>query len=78
MKKTIYYSVLFLLIGCATRPHWVQEGKTWEETNEDRVQCYDSELKHHAQFENLTDQEISQLMRTCMEGKGYRDKRLTQ
>lgn len=78
MKKTIYYSVLFLLIGCATKPNWVQEGKTPREANLDVIQCYDYELKQHAGFEDLTDQEIKQLMSECMKAKGYRDETQTQ
>ena len=78
MKKTIIYITLLLLISCAARPNWVQEGKTRQAAKYDAIQCYDEQLKQHAGFEGLTDQEIYRLMSACMKTKGYHDESKTQ
>jgi len=69
---------LFLLIGCSTKPDWVQDGKTRQDAKYDTVQCYDGLLKQHSNFVGLTDQEIAQLMSACMKEKGYHDSRQAQ
>lgn len=78
MKIFLTLIVTCLLIGCATKPDWVQAGKTQQDAKYDAVQCYDGLLKQHSSLEGFTQQEIYQLQSECMKEKGYHDNRLAQ
>lgn len=76
MKTCLTLILVGLLAGCATKPDWVQEGKTSKDANYDVIQCYDGLLKEYPGFEKLSDEEMRGLMNDCMKKKGYRDKRV--
>ena len=71
MKGTALSLVLMVMIltGCATKVHWVQEGKTEAETERDYQECY-----AHTQQRYGTDLESPHFtadLHQCMESRGY-------
>lgn len=67
----IFVSVIFLFSsGCAK--YWYQEGKSFEECEQARVECF-QELQKRTNFSGQTvDYEIK-YMNECMQKKGYRE-----
>lgn len=67
---SILVAVLFCFCtGCTT--YWYQEGKTFEECKQDRLECYEHMKKYSADPENLGKYEFK-VMEDCMTQTGYR------
>jgi hypothetical protein len=63
-----FLSLFCLSAGCAK--YYYQEGKTFEECEKDRAECF-SELKKHADWDMPGAYE-HEFMEECMKSKGYR------
>ncbi|MHC4647142.1 MAG: hypothetical protein ACYTBJ_16735 [Planctomycetota bacterium] len=74
MKKllsigTLTAVLLSSLAGCTT--YWYQEGKTFEQCERDRLECYEEMKKYAHDLENLGKYEFK-YMEDCMIRRGYR------
>lgn len=59
-----------MLAGCAK--YWYQEGKTFDECQQARDECF-AELKKRTDFSHPTVEYEIQFMNECMQSKGYRE-----
>ncbi len=64
----VLLSLLFLWTGCGT--YWYQEGKTYQECDQDLQSCYD-ELQKYADMQSIDAYEVD-FIKDCMKEKGYR------
>ena len=71
MKRTAIRCLLAVLLisGCASRPNWVQEGKSDAETDRDYRECYDQTQKKYGT--NLESPHFRVDLDQCMESRGY-------
>jgi hypothetical protein len=64
-------SVLFFVpSGCAK--YWYQEGKSFDECNHARAECFEA-LKKRTDFSSPTVEYELKYMNECMQAKGYRE-----
>jgi hypothetical protein len=61
--------LLCFVTGCAT--YWYQEGKTFDETKQDQLECFEEMKRYSSNWEDLGKQEFK-LMEDCMGQRGYR------
>lgn len=66
---TLMAVLLCPLAGCAK--YWYQEGKTFDQCEQDRLECYEEMKRYSADPENLGKYEFK-LMGDCMIRRGYR------
>ena len=66
--------VLFLMAGCASRPVWVQEGKTDTQTERDFNDCHTQAKQKFGT--NLESPLFTTAVNQCMESRGYNQIRL--
>jgi len=66
---TLMVLLLCFFSGCAT--YWYQEGKTFGESKQDQLECYEEMKRYSSNWENLGKQEF-ELMEDCMGQRGYR------
>ena len=64
----LLFTILCLLAGCTE--YWYQEGKTFEECQQDRKECLD-ELTKRSELYRVGDYEL-RFMEDCMKARGYR------
>ena len=64
--------VLALVTACASRPDWVQEGKTEADTDRDYTQCYQQTQQRYGT--NLESPHFKTDLDQCMESRGYKKK----
>jgi hypothetical protein len=74
MKRVFGFTTLMAvglcsLAGCTT--YWYQEGKTFDECKQDRLECYEEMKKYSQDLENLSRYEFK-FMEDCMGRRGYR------
>jgi PBP1b-binding outer membrane lipoprotein LpoB len=70
LKNLVLLAAIILLpSGCAK--YWYQEGKTFDECQQARAQCFE-ELKKRTDFSNPSAEYEIQFMTECMQSKGYR------
>lgn len=69
LPSIILPTMLFLLSGCAQ--YWYQEGKTFEQCQQDRAACF-TELQKHSDFTGPIYDYEYKFMDNCMQEKGYR------
>jgi hypothetical protein len=58
-----------LFAGCAS--YWYQEGKTFEQCEQDRLACFEELKKYSSNWQDMGEYEFK-FMETCMTQKGYR------
>lgn len=66
---TLTAVLLCFFAGCAK--YWYQEGKTFEQCKQDRLECYDQMKKYSSDWQDLGKYEFK-VMDDCMIRKGYR------
>jgi hypothetical protein len=73
--KTMWCLLMLLLItGCASRPLWLQEGKTEAETERDFNNCYAQAKQKFGT--NLESPLFTTAVNQCMESRGYTQMRM--
>jgi len=74
MKKLFllfgFLFLVFLPAGCAK--YWYQEGKSFDECERARAECFDA-LKKRTDFSSPTADYEIKFMNECMQEKGYRE-----
>ena len=59
---------MLLLAGCTT--YWYQAGKTIDECQQDRLECFEELKKYSSDWRKMGDYEFK-FMEDCMHQKGY-------
>ncbi len=67
-------TVLLIVMGCASKQVWVQEGKTENETEQDLDACYAQVEQHFGA--NLESPRLTTAVTQCMESRGYKQVRI--
>jgi hypothetical protein len=60
--------LMCLLAGCAK--YWYQEGKTFEECKQDRLECFEGLKRYSSNWQDMGEYEFK-FMDDCMTQKGY-------